>query len=95
MEHGCEREHEAVRERWRELERERRAATRFLGGLALALAGVVGVLLGLATDACVSVGPWTHGCTAAVSPPVADGLLVFGALAVLAGAWYSRRSMGV
>lgn len=95
MERGTDWEREAVRTRWRELERRHRSATRRLGGLILAILGVLFVLLSLVTDACVVVGPRPHGCTGVVPPTMDAALLLAGPLAVLGGVWVYWRSAGV
>lgn len=87
MERGSDWERLAVQHQWRELERERRTATRLGAGLALVLSGVVGLLLGLTTEACVIVGPVPQGCTMVVAKPTQIGLLLFATAGIVGGAW--------
>lgn len=94
MERGTEREREAVRERWTELERQRRAADRLAGGTALVLAGLVLTLFALPGSACLEQGPWVQGCTAIVPAVTGAVLLVGGPVAILAGLWVCWRSLG-
>lgn len=85
MERGADWERAAVRERWARLERSRRAARRLLAGAAAVLAGLSVLLFGLVTEACLSVGPWPHGCTAVVPPVTRLFLLSAGTVAILVG----------
>lgn len=87
MERGTEWEREAVRRRWTDLERTRRAATRLRAGLFLVFSGVTLLLVALATEACIHVGPWFHGCTEVVSRTVAVGLGLLVPAAVGSGLW--------
>lgn len=93
MERGTEREREAVRERWAELERQRRAADHLAGGAALVLAGLVLTLWSLPANACLEQGPWVQGCTAIVPAVTRLALLVGGPIAIVAGLWVCRRAL--
>ncbi|WP_164471600.1 hypothetical protein [Halosimplex salinum] len=92
MERGAEWERRAVRERWAELERQRRAAKLLQIGAVLGLCGLVLTLAALPTSACVQQGPWPHGCTAVVPFPSRALFLVSGPAAVAAGLWLCWRA---
>jgi hypothetical protein len=92
MERGTERERDAVRERWAELERRRRAAKRLRSGAVLVLGGLVVALWSLPSTACLEQGPWVHGCTDLLPRATRGVLLVGGSMATAAGLWLCVRA---
>jgi hypothetical protein len=91
MERGTDRERDAVRERWAELERRRRAATGLRGGAVLVLGGLALALWSLPSSACVEQGPLVHGCTDVLPLVTKAVLLVGGPVATAAGLWLCYR----
>lgn len=96
MERGTNGEWQAVKERWRELERERdrlqrdrlqRRASRLVGGAFLVLAGLTFLLLFLAEEACVHAGAFPHGCMPVVPRTVELGLFLLVPVTVAGGLW--------
>ncbi|MFB6309036.1 MAG: hypothetical protein ABEH35_06875 [Haloarculaceae archaeon] len=86
MERGTRREFEAVRARWRELERKRRATDRFLLGLALVGSALALLLLAAATRTCLfTPGGAAVQCTKVGSPTTGVAAGALGPLALLAG----------
>jgi len=96
MERGTDREREAVRERWVELERQRARADRFVYGAALLGAGVLLLLLSVPGEACVHGGGVAGAaCTAVEAPAVLEAVLVaLGVAAVVGGVRLCRGALG-
>jgi len=92
MERGTEREHEAVRKQWAEIERRRRAARRLGRGATLLLSGLVLTVWSLPSTACVEQGPVVHGCTDVLPLVTRIVLLVGGPVATVTGLWLCWRA---
>lgn len=93
MERGADWEHEAVRERWAALERQRALTTRFLAGLWLGLLAVLLLLLATASEACVGDGGVPPTCVSIVAAPIDVLLVPLGSLALAGGAWLCWSSL--
>lgn len=93
MERGTKWEAQAVHDRWGELERQRRrrhrVAARGFGGAFLLLVGLTTLLLFLAEEACIVVGPWPHGCMPVIPWPIELVLFVLVPLGAGIGLWLS------
>jgi hypothetical protein len=92
MERGTDWEHDAVRERWTEIEQRRRAARRLRSGAVLVLGGLALTLWSLPSTACVEQGPWVHNCTDVLPLVTRSVLLVGGPVATLSGLWLCWRA---
>ena len=92
MERGTDREREAVREQWAEIERRRRAARRLGRGAMLLLSGLALTVWSLPSTACVEQGPVVHGCTDILPLVTRTVLLVGGPVATVAGLWLCWRA---
>ncbi|WP_415379297.1 hypothetical protein [Halosimplex sp. TS25] len=93
MERGAEWEQRAVRERWEEVERRRRAARRLRTGAVLVLGGLVVTLTAVPAEACVEQGAWPHGCTAVVPAATRALFLAVGPIAAVGGLWICWRAL--
>jgi hypothetical protein len=96
MERGTDRETEALRERWAELDRERALADRLVYGAALVGVGVLLLLLSLPGEACIHGGGVAgSACSAVEAPPAVEAVLVvLGAVSLIAGAWLCWSVVG-